>query len=91
MSLLVVHTTLTHLLVPLLGCINVTGGYSHSLTLNKSIKEDNCLILNLIIVAPNFSPAIEIMHTHKKKNYVPMKLVVAPNFSPSNTFPNCSI
>ena len=46
---------------------------------------------NLIIVAPNFSLAIEIMHTHKKKNYVPMKLVVAPNFSPSNTFPNCSI
>ena len=46
---------------------------------------------NLIIVARNFSSAIEIMHTHKKKNYVPMKLVVAPNFSPGNTFPNYSI
>ena len=47
--------------------------------------------LNLIIVTPNFSPAIEIIDTHKKKNYVPMKLVVAPNFSPGNTFPNYSI
>ena len=46
---------------------------------------------SLIIVTPNCSPVIEIMHTHKKKNYVPMKLVVAPNFSPGNTFPNCSI
>ena len=46
---------------------------------------------NLIIVAHNFSPAIEIMHTHKKKKYLPMKLVVPPNFSPGNTFLNCSI
>ena len=50
MSLLVVHTTLTHLLVPLLGWINVTSGYSHFLTLSKSIKEDDCLILNLVLI-----------------------------------------